>query len=150
MKTFVAAIFVACGFSAAAVTGQFYDPLLGPGDNVRNRRDGDAQGDQGNLQEVPQPMRMRGGGFVGAGGGGGYPDTQLPSASAQQPSFARQAVPVATVVEAGDRADGFEHGKGYHHKHGHVGPVYTFVKTDYDANFKWGVRHVAGKEYGKK
>merc|ERR1712117_29449 len=28
--------------------------------------------------------------------------------------------------------------------HGKVGPVYTFVKTDPQANFKWGVRHVAG------
>ena len=36
--------------------------------------------------------------------------------------------------------------KGYKSK-GKVGPVYTFVKTDYDANFKWGVRHVAGQKY---
>merc|ERR1712034_300198 len=27
---------------------------------------------------------------------------------------------------------------------GKVGPVYTFVKTDPQANFKWGVRHRAG------
>merc|ERR1712223_2335380 len=33
--------------------------------------------------------------------------------------------------------------------HGRVGPVYTFVKTDPKANFKWGVRHVAGVQYGK-
>ena len=32
---------------------------------------------------------------------------------------------------------------------GRVGPVYTFVKTDPKANFKWGVRHVAGVQYGK-
>merc|ERR1711988_1662578 len=31
------------------------------------------------------------------------------------------------------------YGKG--HK-GRVGPVYTFVKTDPKANFKWGVRHI--------
>ncbi len=30
---------------------------------------------------------------------------------------------------------------------GHVGPVYTFVKTDPKANFKWGVRHRAGSQY---
>jgi hypothetical protein len=35
-------------------------------------------------------------------------------------------------------------GKGYK---GHVGPVYTFVKTDPKANFKWGVRHRAGVQY---
>ena len=35
------------------------------------------------------------------------------------------------------------------YKKGKVGPVYTFVKTDYDANFKWGVRHVAGKQHGR-
>ena len=33
--------------------------------------------------------------------------------------------------------------------HGRVGPVYTFVKTDPQANFKWGVRHRAGAQYGK-
>ena len=33
--------------------------------------------------------------------------------------------------------------------HGRVGPVYTFVKTDPKANFKWGVRHVAGVQYGR-
>ena len=33
--------------------------------------------------------------------------------------------------------------------HGRVGPVYTFVKTDPQANFKWGVRHRAGAQYGR-
>ena len=33
--------------------------------------------------------------------------------------------------------------------HGRVGPVYTFVKTDPQANFKWGERHRAGAQYGK-
>ena len=33
--------------------------------------------------------------------------------------------------------------------HGRVGPVYNFVKTDPQANFKWGVRHRAGAQYGK-
>ena len=33
------------------------------------------------------------------------------------------------------------------HKPGKVGPVYTFVKTDPYAHFKWGVRHVVGKKY---
>merc|ERR1711953_259792 len=32
---------------------------------------------------------------------------------------------------------------------GLVGPVYTFVKTDPQANFKWGVRHRAGAQYGR-
>ncbi|XP_071523330.1 uncharacterized protein [Panulirus ornatus] len=36
--------------------------------------------------------------------------------------------------------------KGY--SKGRVGPVYTFVKTDYNGNFKWGVRHRAGSQYG--
>lgn len=30
---------------------------------------------------------------------------------------------------------------------GVVGPVYTHVKTDKHANFKWGVKHRVGKEY---
>merc|ERR1711902_287799 len=36
-----------------------------------------------------------------------------------------------------------------HHAPGRVGPVYTFVKTDPQANFKWGVRHRAGVQYGR-
>nr|CAH7726727.1 unnamed protein product [Callosobruchus chinensis] len=32
---------------------------------------------------------------------------------------------------------------------GVVGPVHTFVKTDRNANFKWGVRHVVGQRYAK-
>ncbi|ERL85074.1 hypothetical protein D910_02497 [Dendroctonus ponderosae] len=28
-----------------------------------------------------------------------------------------------------------------------TGPVLTFVKTDKDAHFKWGVRHHAGNQY---
>ena len=40
-------------------------------------------------------------------------------------------------------ASGGSYGKG------HVGPVYTFVKTDPKANFKWGVRHRAGVQYGR-
>ena len=32
---------------------------------------------------------------------------------------------------------------------GHEGPVYTIVKTEPQANFKWGVRHRAGAQYGK-
>ena len=35
------------------------------------------------------------------------------------------------------------------HPKGRVGPVYTFVKTDPKANFKWGVRNIAGSQYGK-
>jgi len=35
------------------------------------------------------------------------------------------------------------------YKKGRVGPVYTFVKTDPYANFKWGVRHVVGEQYGR-
>ncbi|XP_032782604.2 uncharacterized protein LOC116920562 isoform X2 [Daphnia magna] len=40
-------------------------------------------------------------------------------------------------------ASGGNYGKGA------VGPVYTFVKTDPKANFKWGVRHRAGVQYGR-
>merc|ERR1712018_801754 len=32
---------------------------------------------------------------------------------------------------------------------GRVGPVYTFVKTVPKANFKWGVRHIVGSQYGR-
>merc|ERR1719507_1797598 len=39
---------------------------------------------------------------------------------------------------------------GHGHPKGRVGPVYTFVKTDPKANFKWGVRHRAGVQYGKR
>merc|ERR1711955_148760 len=35
-----------------------------------------------------------------------------------------------------------------HKSHGRVGPVYTFMKTDPQANFEWGARHRAGAQYG--
>merc|ERR1712083_1189805 len=56
------------------------------------------------------------------------------------------------------------YGGGHGHPKGRVGPVYTFVKTDpkvtiplvlifypnfFQANFKWGVRHRAGAQYGR-
>jgi hypothetical protein len=41
-------------------------------------------------------------------------------------------------------------GGGYGYPEGRVGPVYTFVKTDPYAHVKWGVRHVAGSQYGRK
>ncbi|KAJ8732237.1 hypothetical protein PYW08_014967 [Mythimna loreyi] len=40
-----------------------------------------------------------------------------------------------------------------HHNHDHkgtsgvTGPVHTFVKTDKNANYKWGVRHHVGDKY---
>jgi hypothetical protein len=37
---------------------------------------------------------------------------------------------------------------GGNYEKGTVGPVYTFVKTAPQANFKWGVRHRAGSQYG--
>lgn len=30
----------------------------------------------------------------------------------------------------------------------YIGPVYTYVKTDKHANYKWGVKHKVGKHYG--
>ncbi|CAO1308681.1 unnamed protein product [Diamesa hyperborea] len=30
---------------------------------------------------------------------------------------------------------------------GSTGPIHTYIKTDKDANFKWGVRHYVGKKY---
>ncbi|KAI9558596.1 hypothetical protein GHT06_015384 [Daphnia sinensis] len=55
--------------------------------------------------------------------------------------------PQLTRVRRDDKyvaaASGGSYGKG------HVGPVYTFVKTDPKANFKWGVRHRAGVQYGR-
>ena len=56
------------------------------------------------------------------------------------------AIPVPGYAE--DLPVAASDGYGKHPK-GRVGPVYTFVKTDPKANFKWGVRHVAGAQYGK-
>lgn len=30
----------------------------------------------------------------------------------------------------------------------YIGPVYTYVKTDKHAHYKWGVKHKVGKHYG--
>ena len=84
------------------------------------------------------------------------PPPPLPVAKAQQQKRIRKQKPIFDEDQvyrspsfAEDRADLPSSGSSSYGKHpkGKVGPVYTFVKTDYDANFKWGVRHVAGKKY---
>ena len=54
---------------------------------------------------------------------------------------------VAPLVRV--RRDGAAKGYGEGYTKGRVGPVYTFVKTDPKANFKWGVRHNVGTQYGR-
>lgn len=34
------------------------------------------------------------------------------------------------------------------HSKKYIGPVYTYVKTDKHAHYKWGVKHKVGKHYG--
>ena len=55
------------------------------------------------------------------------------------------AAPLVRVRRDGPA--GKDYGGGY--TKGRVGPVYTFVKTDPKANFKWGVRHRVGSQYGR-
>ncbi|XP_040158321.1 uncharacterized protein LOC120897463 [Anopheles arabiensis] len=33
--------------------------------------------------------------------------------------------------------------------HGTSGPIHTYIKTDKNANFKWGVRHFVGAKYAR-
>ena len=72
--------------------------------------------------------------------------------SPQEPLPLRREGPPAPYAPAPSYAEDLpvsasaSYGKG--HK-GRVGPVYTFVKTDPKANFKWGVRHIVGSQYGK-
>ena len=56
----------------------------------------------------------------------------------------RRLVPPPAVLRLAEAAAS---GGGYSKRH--VGPVYTFVKTDPKANFKWGVRHRVGTQYGR-
>jgi len=66
----------------------------------------------------------------------------------QQPSASNlKRDSLGPIIYADDKADP---GYAAPHKGGKVGPVFTFVKTDPYANFKWGVRHVAGVKYGRK
>ena len=53
-------------------------------------------------------------------------------------------------AQGGPPAPAYAPAPAYHGPPGRVGPVYTFVKTDPQANFKWGVRHRAGAQYGKR
>ncbi|KAG6453498.1 uncharacterized protein LOC115445664 [Manduca sexta] len=46
------------------------------------------------------------------------------------------------------RGHDYDHDSGHHRGTGGVtGPVHTFVKTDKNANYKWGVRHHVGDKY---
>ncbi len=71
-----------------------------------------------------------------------------PSSHKQSPSHSAPVYlnPIPHDVAERRSDDYHDHHGGYHPK-GKVGPVYTFVKTDYHGNFKMGVRHVAGKTY---
>merc|ERR1712193_148540 len=61
--------------------------------------------------------------------------------------------PIAVTQFADEKSDPYSPPIPYKapksYKKGRVGPVYTFVKTDPYANFKWGVRHVVGHKYGR-
>ena len=41
------------------------------------------------------------------------------------------------------------HGGGGGGGGGVVGPVHTYVRTDYDGNYRWGARHHVGSSYGR-
>lgn len=51
-------------------------------------------------------------------------------------------------VEDGDKPRKLIRKRRYAKK-GYIGPVYTYVKTDKHAHYKWGVKHKVGKHYGK-
>merc|ERR1711944_34170 len=68
--------------------------------------------------------------------------------SPQEDPLRYAPAPPAPVAYAEDQSLAGSTAYAKPHK-GRVGPVYTFVKTDPKANFKWGVRHVAGVQYGK-
>ncbi|XP_063532096.1 uncharacterized protein LOC134742842 [Cydia strobilella] len=65
----------------------------------------------------------------------------------------RIPIPVHETTEKYQRPKrGHDH-DFYGHDHDHdqtrgvTGPVHTFVKTDKNANYKWGVRHHVGNKY---
>nr|XP_037874961.1 uncharacterized protein LOC119630262 [Bombyx mori] len=43
--------------------------------------------------------------------------------------------------------DDYGHESSHRGTSGITGPVHTFVKTDKNANYKWGVRHHVGDKY---
>ncbi|PZC73010.1 hypothetical protein B5X24_HaOG210181 [Helicoverpa armigera] len=43
--------------------------------------------------------------------------------------------------------DDYDHDHDHRGTSGVTGPVHTFVKTDKNANYKWGVRHHVGDKY---
>jgi len=71
----------------------------------------------------------------------------------RSPQAQRRDGPIAVPVFADEKSDPYSPPIPYKspksYKKGRVGPVYTFVKTDPYANFKWGVRHVVGHQYGR-
>ena len=70
---------------------------------------------------------------------------QAPEAAAKQPQRRQSSAGPVFAADADVSAS-----NAYGAPRGRVGPVYTFVKTDPNANFKWGVRHVAGVQYGRR
>ena len=71
----------------------------------------------------------------------------------RSPQVQRRDGPPSIPQFADEKSDPYSPAPSYKqpkaYKKGRVGPVYTFVKTDPYANFKWGVRHVVGVQYGR-
>ncbi|XP_075550727.1 uncharacterized protein LOC142584469 [Dermacentor variabilis] len=105
-----------------------------------------------------------GGGFGGGDDGfigdeGGYGDGAY-DGTAMQPVHVASETIAAPVVVLHRKRRSHAHeptmavaGSSVHRRvrrggYGVVGPVHTYVRTDYDGNFKWGARHHVGKSYG--
>ncbi|XP_066137759.1 uncharacterized protein [Euwallacea fornicatus] len=55
------------------------------------------------------------------------------------------AAVVSSAPQHAYRTNEFRNKREQHGNRGITGPIFSFVKTDKNANFKWGVRHHLGR-----
>lgn len=73
---------------------------------------------------------------------------QSPSASTQQEQRKlHRSGPSSTLIRLPRQPEYMGQMPGKSHTSRTTGPVFTIVKTDPNANFRWGVRHFVGKKY---
>ncbi|XP_037282174.1 uncharacterized protein LOC119175069 [Rhipicephalus microplus] len=92
------------------------------------------------------------GGSFGDGGfvGDAYDGTVMQSVYAPPETIVGPTVVLRRKRRSveGPVTDSYVHRRVRRGGYGVVGPVHTYVRTDYDGNFKWGARHHVGKSYG--
>ena len=75
------------------------------------------------------------------------PRSLSPRKVGQESAQARERLVASAAEPQVARLRRVRRGHSSHGQQGFAGPVYTYIKTDYHGNFKWGARHGVGEHF---